>query len=139
LLKGKSFQNILRSRSLQRHKVILNHPVYIYNIYTQMYRVSVKWGKSRDWEHGRSQEKQKVLYYFAIFAIVNELLIIRNRHISPTNTSVRRDVAVQRSRLLGARGELFLTSGNGYARAARNTGPVLGYDSFSSFYQNKIF
>jgi len=28
LLKEKSFQNSFRNMSLQRHKVILNHPVY---------------------------------------------------------------------------------------------------------------
>jgi len=29
------------------------------------------------------KENKKVLYYFAVFAKVNELLIIKNRHISP--------------------------------------------------------
>jgi len=29
------------------------------------------------------KENKKVLYYFAVFAIVNELLIIKNRRISP--------------------------------------------------------
>jgi len=28
------------------------------------------------------KENKKILYHFAIFAIVNELLIIKNRHIS---------------------------------------------------------
>jgi len=48
-----------------------------------VYRVSVKWGRNQDWEHGRSQGKQKVLYYFVVFAIINELLIIKNRRINP--------------------------------------------------------
>jgi len=39
--------------------------------------------RSQSWEHGRSQEEQKILYYFANFAIVNELLIIKNRYMSP--------------------------------------------------------
>jgi len=29
------------------------------------------------------KENKKVLYHFAVFAIVNELLIIKNRQISP--------------------------------------------------------
>jgi len=29
------------------------------------------------------KENKKVVYYFAVFAIINELLIIRNHHISP--------------------------------------------------------
>jgi len=41
-----------------------------------VHRLSVKWSRNGDWEHGRSQREQKVLYHFAIFAIVNELLKI---------------------------------------------------------------
>jgi len=72
------------------------HSVCIYNqyflkfekkIYNEtnilLYRVSVKKGRS----HGESmegvKENKKVLYHFANFAIVNELLIIKNRRISP--------------------------------------------------------
>jgi len=29
------------------------------------------------------KENKKVLYHFVVFAIVHELLIIKNRHISP--------------------------------------------------------
>jgi len=29
------------------------------------------------------KENKKALYHFAVFAIVNELLIIKNHHISP--------------------------------------------------------
>jgi len=36
------------------------------------------------------KENKKVLYHFAIFAIVNELLIIKNRHISPTHWLMQR-------------------------------------------------
>jgi len=36
---------------------------------------------TRDWEHGRSQGEQKS--HFAICAIVNQLLIFKNRRISP--------------------------------------------------------
>jgi len=46
------------------------------------------------WECERSQRNKKVLYYFAIFAIINELLIIKNRRISPTY------------RIMQARGEM---------------------------------
>jgi len=46
-------------------------------------------------EHERSQEEQKVLYHFAVFAIVNELLIIKNPYKSGllANASARRDAA----------------------------------------------
>jgi len=44
--------------------------------------VSVKKSRSRGWEHGRVKENKKVLH-FANFAIVNELLISKNRRISP--------------------------------------------------------
>jgi len=67
------------------------------------------------------KENKNVLYHFAIFAIVNELLIIRNRHISPAYCLMQaRDK--MRSLCDGclARGELFITSDNGYARAAHN-------------------
>jgi len=43
------------------------------------------------------KENTKVLYYFAVFAIVNELLIIKNGRISTysllANASARRDAA----------------------------------------------
>jgi len=58
-------------------KVKMGQLIYI----SYIYRVSVKKG------HGGSleeiKENKKVLYHFANFAIVNELLIIKNRHISP--------------------------------------------------------
>jgi len=40
--------------------------------------------------------EQKILYHFAIFVIVNELLIIKDRRINPTynHTSAQRDAAV---------------------------------------------
>jgi len=34
----------------------------------------VKWGKNRGWEEVKDK---KVLYHYAIFAVVNELLIIK--------------------------------------------------------------
>jgi len=50
------------------------------------------------------KENKKVLHHFAIFAIVNKLLIIKYRRISLLpNASVRRDAAALRSRLLGVR------------------------------------
>jgi len=62
--------------------------MYINQLYTisnkSIYRVSVKKGRSRGWEHGRVKENKKVLYHFANFAILNELLISKNRRISPT-------------------------------------------------------
>jgi len=39
----------------------------------------MKWRCESRWEHGKSQGEQKSLYHFATFAIVNELLIIKNR------------------------------------------------------------
>jgi len=39
------------------------------------------------------KENKKVLYYFANFAIVNELLITKSRRISSANASTRRDAA----------------------------------------------
>jgi len=48
-----------------------------------MYRVSVKKGRSYGWELEEVKENKKVLYHFVNFAIVNELLIIKNCRISP--------------------------------------------------------
>jgi len=45
--------------------------------------VSVKKGRSYDWELEEIKENKKILYHFANFAMVNELLIIKNRRISP--------------------------------------------------------
>jgi len=45
--------------------------------------VSVKKGRSHDGSIEEVKENKKVLYYFANFAIVNELLVIKNRRISP--------------------------------------------------------
>jgi len=44
--------------------------------------MSKKWGLSCIREAWTKRNK-KVLYYFTIFAIVNELLIIKNRYINP--------------------------------------------------------
>jgi len=45
----------------------------------------------------KSRRTKKNLYHFAIFAIVNELLIIRNRRISLLlNASARRDPSCNR-------------------------------------------
>jgi len=51
------------------------HPVYIH-------RVSVKYGDIKVGSMEEVKENKKVLYHFAIFAIVNELLIIKNCRIS---------------------------------------------------------
>jgi len=49
------------------------------------------------------KKNKKVLYPFAIFAIVNKLLIIKNRRISPVYCLMQaRDECAQRSRLLSA-------------------------------------
>jgi len=48
-----------------------------------IYKISVKKGRSHDWELEEVKENKKVLYHFANFAIVNELLIIKIRRISP--------------------------------------------------------
>jgi len=46
--------------------------------------VSVKWDiEARIGSMEEVKENKKVLYYFAVFAIVNKLLIIKNRRISP--------------------------------------------------------
>jgi len=52
------------------------------------------------------KENKKVLYHFAIFAIVNELLIIKNRSTSPT-ANARRDASALRLWLLGVRGVYY--------------------------------
>jgi len=60
-------------------------PTFEWNIlYVYINRVSVKKSWSRGWEHGRVKENKKVLYHFANFAIINELLISKNRHIRLT-------------------------------------------------------
>jgi len=72
------------------------------------------------------KENKKVLYYFANFAIVKELLIIKNRRIIPAYwlMHARDEMRPLCQRGCWARGELFITSGNGYARATRNAGPL---------------
>jgi len=50
-----------------------------FTLYIYMYRVSVKKGRCM----AEVKENKKVPYHFANFAIVNELLIIKNRRISP--------------------------------------------------------
>jgi len=55
----------------------------IFILYIYIYRVSVKRGRSHDWELKEIKENKKIFYHFANFAIVNELLIIKNRCISP--------------------------------------------------------
>jgi len=84
--------------------------------------VSVKKGRSHGWE---LEENKQALYHFINFAIVNELLIIKYRRISPAYWLMKAHDEMrslcQRSCL--ARGELFITSGNVFTRAARNAGP----------------
>jgi len=68
------------------------------------------------------KENKKVfilVYHFTVFAIVNELLIIKNRRISPVYWLMQ---ARDEMRLLSieiARGELF-TSSNGYTQVTLN-------------------
>jgi len=62
--------------------IIMLFYYYQYVIVYHIYRVSVKKGQSRGWEHGRVKENKKVLYHFANFAITNELLISKNCRIS---------------------------------------------------------
>jgi len=59
-------------------------------------------------------KNKKVLYYFAIFAIVNELLIIKNRRISLAYCLMQTRDKMQPPCNRGClvRGELFITSGN---------------------------
>jgi len=52
-------------------------------MYIYIYRVSVKKGRTHGWELEEVKQNKKVLYHFANFAIVNELLIIKNRRINP--------------------------------------------------------
>jgi len=49
-----------------------------------LYKVFVKKDRSHSGSMEGVKENKKVLYHFATFAIVNELLIIKNRRISPT-------------------------------------------------------
>jgi len=68
-----------------RHITFINIANYVdYSIY----RVSVKKGRSRGWEHGRVKENKKVLYHFANFAIVYEL-IIRNRRLFSLSQKIK--------------------------------------------------
>jgi len=78
------------------------------DIYRHIYRVSVKKGRS----HGGSTEEvkeNKKVYHFANFAIVNELLIIKNRRINPTYwlMQARDKMRPPCQRLLGARGVVY--------------------------------
>jgi len=78
--------------------------------------VSVKWSRNQYWKPSSIEEvkEKKVLYHFAVFAIVNELLIIKNRHISPVYwlMQARDEMRSPSHRDCLARGELFITSGN---------------------------
>ena len=65
-------------------KKIWNCSFSIYNTY----RVSGKFWQSARVYIKRSKLNQKVLYHFAIFAIVNEILIIKNRWILVYNNFV---------------------------------------------------
>jgi len=40
---------------------------WVASLKSSIYRVSVKWGRSQSWEHGRSQEEQKSLISFCSF------------------------------------------------------------------------
>jgi len=53
------------------------------------------------------KNNKKVLYHFASFAIVNELLIKNRRPGLLANASARRDAATLPTRLLGARGVYY--------------------------------
>jgi len=61
---------------------------------------SYKKGRSHDGSMEEVKENKKVLYNFAI---VNELLIIKNRRISLAYWLMRRNAAALPTRLLGAR------------------------------------
>jgi len=45
--------------------------------------MSVKWVGTRVENMEEVKNNKEVLYHFAVFVIVNELLIIKNRRISP--------------------------------------------------------
>jgi len=65
--------------------ILLKHIIYtycIFYIYIYVYRVSVKWDRNQG-SMEEVKENKKILYHFAVFAIGNELLIIKNRRISP--------------------------------------------------------
>jgi len=67
---------------------------------------------------GEIKENKKILYHFAIFAIVNELLIIRNRRISTAYClQCKRAMRYDRPATeVARRGEMFIiASCNGYA------------------------
>jgi len=86
--------------------------------------MSVKKGRSYSGSMEEVKENKKVLYHFVNFAIVNKLLIIKNRRISPAYwlMQARDEMRPPCQQSCLARGELFITSGNGYARTARNAG-----------------
>jgi len=50
---------------------------------TMLYTGSVKKGRSHGGSIEEVKENKKILYHFTNFAIVNELLIIKNSRISP--------------------------------------------------------
>jgi len=96
----------------------MGHPVYIY-------RVSIKKGRSHGESMEEVKENKKVLYHFAYFAIVNELSIIKNRHISPAYwlMQARDDEMRLPSNEVAKRAGNCLLQAAMAARAACNAGP----------------
>ena len=92
---------------------------YIYRVSRtiwDLFRVQVEWTK----------RSRKVLYHFTIFAIVKELLIIKNRRISPPTDLWKRASKMRPppAIAIAKRMENCITSDNGYARTARDAGPT---------------
>jgi len=75
------------------------------------------------WKCGRSQGEQKSLYYFAIFTIINKLLIIKNCHVNPCYRLMQARGKMQSFSDLGcySRGKLFIIYGNGYSAEQGST------------------
>jgi len=62
----------------------------------------------------RVKSSRKVLYHFAIFAIINELLIIKNHRINPAYRQLQARGEIRPAHQVRLLGKLFILSDNGY-------------------------
>jgi len=112
-----------------------------FNYFRLYIHVFVKRGRSHGGSIEEVKENIKVLYHFANFAIVNKLLIIKNRRISSAYwlMQARDEMRPPCQRGCLARGKLFITSGNA-THERRITLDLRSelYDSFSPSLYHKI-
>jgi len=94
------------------------------------------------------KKNKKVLYHFAVFAIVNKLLIIKNHRISPAYWLMQ---VTRCGRLVIEVTGSCIINGNGYTYTQTHThthththercvmlDPILSYESFSPSFYHKI-